>query len=117
MNKIEQAESILKKYNQNHIKIKTEEQAEQILEIDFAQLEELYQYAINKKNIDDIGNIEPIKAINPDKLKKEELNAYESLGEEEIKKGKFAVAIMAGGQGTRLGHNGPKGTFKLEINS
>lgn len=46
MNKIEQAESILKKYNQNHIKIKTEEQAEQILEIDFAQLEELYQYAI-----------------------------------------------------------------------
>ena len=50
MNKIEQAESILKKYNQNHIKIKTEEQAEQILEIDFAQLEELYQYAINKKN-------------------------------------------------------------------
>ena len=41
MNKIEQAESILKKYNQNHIKIKTEEQAEQILEIDFAQLEEL----------------------------------------------------------------------------
>ena len=57
MNKIEQAESILKKYNQNHIKIKTEEQAEQILEIDFAQLEELYQYAINKKNIDDIENI------------------------------------------------------------
>ena len=117
MNKIEQAESILKKYNQNHIKIKTEEQAEQILEIDFAQLEELYQYAINKKNIDDIENIEPIKAINPDKQKKEELNEYESLGEEEIKKGKFAVAIMAGGQGTRLGHNGPKGTFKLEINS
>jgi UDP-N-acetylglucosamine/UDP-N-acetylgalactosamine diphosphorylase len=32
-------------------------------------------------------------------------------GEEMLAKGKVAAFTVAGGQGTRLGHNGPKGTF------
>ena len=45
-------------------------------------------------------------------------NQYEALAckfDEEIKNGKLAAVTMAGGQGTRLGHSGPKGTYMLGI--
>jgi len=34
-----------------------------------------------------------------------------ALGEEGLRKGRVAAFTVAGGQGTRLGYNGPKGTF------
>lgn len=117
MDKIEEARKILKQYHQEHINVENEEMAEQILNIDFEKMQELYELAINKKCVNNIENIEPVKAINPAKLKEDEINKYRKLGEDAIKAGKFAIAIMAGGQGTRLGHNGPKGTFEIELNS
>ncbi len=116
MNKIDKAREILKKYNQNHIKNIDEKLADQILKIDFEQLQELYEQANSKTLESDIDNIEPVKAINPNKISKEEIENYIKIGEENVRAGKFAVAIMAGGQGTRLGHNGPKGTFTLTLN-
>ena len=116
MNKIEEARKILKKYKQNHINVETEEIADQILKIDFEQLKELFEQTLENNLITNVENIEPVKAINPDKIEKQELQEYISIGENEVKSGKFAVAIMAGGQGTRLEHIGPKGTYKLELN-
>ena len=39
----------------------------------------------------------------------------DELGEKAVRNGEYAVVTMAGGQGTRLGHHGPKGTFKLNV--
>ena len=118
MKKIEEARKILEKYGQQHIKVNTEELADQILKIDFEQLQELYEQAINKTNIiNNIDDIKPVKAINPEKIDSKELEEYIKTGEDVVKAGKFAIAIMAGGQGSRLGHQGPKGTFEMELNS
>ena len=117
ISKIDKAREILEKNGQNHIKVETEEVAEQVMKIDFEQLKELYEHAMEQNIINDIENIEPVKAINPAKIDNAEVEEYIKLGENEVKSGKFAIAIMAGGQGTRLGHNGPKGTFKLVLNN
>ena len=61
--------------------------------------------------------IEPISYIEESKISKEELNKYLTLGENAIKNGEYSVVTMAGGQGTRLGHSGPKGTFDIGLDS
>ena len=120
--KYEAVLNTLKKYGQEHIlrnyENLTEEEKEklldQILTIDFNQIKELYEST--KKEISFANDkIEPIEYVDKSALSSEELNKYNQLGEDAIKQGKYAVVTMAGGQGTRLGHNGPKGTFMLGL--
>lgn len=116
MNKIEEARRILEENGQGHIKVKNEELADQILHIDFERLKTLDEEITHPCCTCNIEDISPVKAINPDKKDKKELEEYIKIGENVVKSGHFAIGIMAGGQGTRLGHNGPKGTFELELN-
>lgn len=116
MNKIEEARRILKENGQGHIKVKNEELADQILHIDFERLKTLDEEITHPCCTCNIEDISPVKAINPEKKDTEEIEEYIKIGEDVVKSGHFAIGIMAGGQGTRLGHNGPKGTFKLELN-
>ena len=55
--------------------------------------------------------IEPVNPIVKERLTDSEIHDYTRIGIELIKNRKLAVCTLAGGQGTRLGHNGPKGTF------
>lgn len=120
--KYEAALKCLKKYGQEHIlnnyeKLSEESKAKllnQILTIDFNQIMELYNET--KKEINFVNDIiEPIDYTDKLSLASEQLKKYNDLGEKAIRAGKYAVVTMAGGQGTRLGHNGPKGTFKLGL--
>lgn len=114
----EQAKKILIKQNQEQIlnyPIKNKEAfANEIIKIDFEQLNKLYDKAIKNEKIVD-SKIEPISYIEKDKLNKEEKEYYKKIGENIIKNNEYAVVTMAGGQGTRLGHDGPKGTFKIGL--
>ena len=117
------AKEILKKYNQeqlllNYEKFNNEEKEyllNQILNIDFELINNLYKN-INIKKENKNEAIEPISYIDKNLLSNEEKEYYENIGIEEIKQEKLAAVTMAGGQGTRLGHDGPKGTFMLDIN-
>ena len=120
--KYEAALKHLEKYGQEHIlnnfEKLTQDQKEklldQILTIDLNQIKELYEST--KKEINFANDkIEPIDYVDKSNLSQEELKKYLDLGERVIKEGKYAVVTMAGGQGTRLGHSGPKGTFKLGL--
>ena len=122
MSEVKNIESTLKEYNQEHI-IKLlnkldgtpkDKLIRQIEKIDFNQLQELYENT--KKGIEIKENkIEAIEYSDKEKLTEEQKNIYKQKGEDIIKNGKYAVVTMAGGQGTRLGHEGPKGTFKLDV--
>ena len=120
--KYEKALECAKKYNQEHIlnnfeklpEDKKEELLDQILRIDFKQINELYESTKNEISFAN-DKIEPIDFVDKYGISEEELNKYNELGENAIKAGKYAVVTMAGGQGTRLGHNGPKGTFMMNL--
>ena len=120
--KYEKALECAKKYNQEHIlnnfeklpEDKKEELLDQILRIDFKQINELYESTKNEISFAN-DKIEPIDFVDKYGISEEELNKYNELGENAIKAGKYAVVTMAGGQGTRLGHSGPKGTFMMNL--
>lgn len=122
MDKKSEIMQLLETYNQQHIidlinKLddnKKEELIEQINHIDFEQLFELYNNT--KKEIEIKQNkIEAIDYLDKEKLTNNQIDLFNNLGEEVIINGNYAVVTMAGGQGTRLGHSGPKGTFKLDV--
>lgn len=120
--KYEKVKEILKENKQEHLLIwydklieqKREQLLDRILTIDFEQINELYKQTQQKKDFKEC-KVEPLSYIDKEKLSKEEKERYEAKGIKEIQEGKYAVVTMAGGQGTRLGHNGPKGTFELEV--
>jgi len=123
--KIEQVEQIAEKYGQEHLlqiynrlSSEAEKQAllDDILTIDFKQVEKLYDSSKEKPSFKEF-KIEPIGYVDKSKLSKEEYDEYERIGTDVIKSGKLAVVTMAGGQGTRLGHSGPKGTFDLGLDT
>ena len=123
--KLKQVEQILKKYGQEQLlqgynrqpgEKEKEEFLNDLLTIDFAQIEKLYEASKKAKDFSE-SKIEPIDFVDKSKLFKEEYAKYEKIGSEKIKEGKLAVVTMAGGQGTRLGHTGPKGTYDLGLDS
>lgn len=122
MDKKEQAIEILRKYNQEHIvtlleKLHGKEQEElikQIQKIDFNQITELYNSTKKEIKFKE-SKIEALSYLDKAKLTNTQKQEFDTLGEATIKAGEYAVVTMAGGQGTRLGHKGPKGTFKLDV--
>lgn len=111
----------LKKYNQKEIvnlmtKKYTEEENEKLInqleKIDLLQVTNLYKNATNIPEVDQ-NKIEHIQYTDLSALSEEKFKEYKEIGAQIIKNNKYAVITMAGGQGTRLGHKGPKGTFKI----
>ena len=113
----------LKKYSQEHLlngydkldESKQKKLLNQIENIDFELINSLYQNSQKEVQIPET-QITPIEYLD-----KEKLNGYyksfQETGEKAIRSGKLAAVTMAGGQGTRLGHNGPKGTFDIGLDS
>jgi len=113
----------LKKYSQEHLLneyerldgVKQKQLLNQIENIDFEMINSLYRNTKNEFDIKD-SQITPIEYFD-----KGNLNGYyksfQETGEQAIRAGKLAAVTMAGGQGTRLGHSGPKGTFDIGLES
>ena len=107
----------LNKIGQLHIakRLKDNNQLEeQVKRIDFEQIMKLYE-GTKKSNDIEQKKFEGIGYVEKDKLSRKEYEELSDIGEEVIKNGRYAVVTMAGGQGTRLGHTGPNGTYKIDL--
>ena len=116
---------IVKKYNQEHLLkyidlISTNEGKNNLINdienIDFEKLNRLFALSNqNFKNSMKTVMLEHIRVFDKSRFSDEENNEILKLGEDIIANNQYAVVTMAGGQGTRLGHKGPKGTFILNV--
>lgn len=122
MDNFQKAKNILTKYNQESLlsfydELNDDEKnllINQICRIDFQQIFDLYE-ASKTDEVIPCNLIEPLPYFDKSKISKDDINYYTAIGEDCIRKNEFAVVTMAGGQGTRLGFKGPKGSFELDI--
>ena len=120
--KLIKAKNILKEYNQEHLLYFYDELDEkqketllnQILTTRFNQILNLYKNSYNN-NTFDMNTVSPLPHYEKALFSNEDFTYYTSIGENAIKSGYLAVVTMAGGQGTRLGYKGPKGTYEIKF--
>ncbi len=86
-----------------------EELLEQIESVDFTVLKYCKNNTTNQK-----GKISPLNAMQLAQIE-EKREEYTRIGLDEIKKGRAAAVLLAGGMGTRLGSDNPKGMFDIGI--
>lgn len=114
----EEAKSKLEKYGQLHVlkyyeELTEKEQAEllkQIEETDF----EVLKYCSRKDTLAKKGKIEPLAAMQLETIEKNR-EQYEKTGLEAIRAGKVGAVLLAGGMGTRLGSDDPKGMYNIGL--
>lgn len=105
----------LTKYNQLHLlnfenELTNEEKSKlhnQIEELDFDYLNELTKTTQQENNV-----ITPIKAMTINEIDKNKQD-FERLGLDILSKQKVGALLLAGGMGTRLGSDKPKGMFNI----
>ena len=91
---------------------KKEALAESVLDTDLESVQNVFK-TINAKSEVKSENILPMNATIKEDVSESERENYFEIGKKIIENGEYAVVTVAGGQGTRLGHNGPKGTYKI----
>ena len=112
---------MLKDYGQEHLlrywdELTEDEKnslKEQINSADFTLLNELKNKAGAKVD-DSEGEIAPLGALEIDAIEAKKAE-YEKAGIEALRQGKVAALLLGGGQGTRLGWSGPKGTYNIGV--
>ena len=115
----EQAKALLAAHGQEHLlryydELSADEQAallQTIAELDWSFEEELK----NPADLTGAGrDIKPIKGMDLPEIEARKAE-FEAIGVEAIKAGKVAAVLLAGGMGTRLGVDGPKGAYNIGI--
>lgn len=87
--------------------------SDQLASISLDEVNEMYQEVYVKDHSVATKTIEKVQSVVKELMPLSELEELNNIGQQAIMERKFAVLLMAGGQGTRLEHVGPKGTFSF----
>lgn len=82
----------------------------QIEELDVDSIRKMQEMLQSKLEKISFPDIEPAPVV---ELSERERSEMRNIGEMLLKEGKVGIILVAGGQGTRLGFDGPKGCFEI----
>jgi len=105
----------LTKYKQNHLlnfENELTEQEKYILHNQIENLDFSYLDELNGNEIKSESKITPIKDISIAEIANNKEN-FEKIGLQVLNRQEVGVLLLAGGMGTRLGHDHPKGMFNI----
>ena len=115
---LEEAKRKCEQAGQQHLLAYYEELTKEDQEKLLAQIEKLDITLLDllKKESKEVekGKLEPLGAVTLDEIQKEK-DQYRKMGCEAIRAGKVGAVLLAGGQGTRLGLDKPKGMLNVGI--
>ncbi len=122
---LQNLQKVLKKYEQAHLlafwdrldPVRQKWLLAQIGQLDFTQLDRWREeFVMNAAPFKLPANLSPAPCYTPQPDNAEQRGKYDKarqLGDKLISQGKVAAFVVAGGQGTRLGFDGPKGNFPI----
>lgn len=124
-NDVENLKKLLKKHNQAHLlafwqqldNAQKQNLLAQIKQLDFSKIDDWVATAVKKSSValplDDLTPA-PFYAASPaSDQQRHKYNRAIQRGKELLSQGKVAALVVAGGQATRLGFDGPKGAFPI----
>lgn len=114
----EEAKKKSAKYGQEHIlnyydDLTTQEQEELLEQIEMTDFSVL-SMCTNSDELPKKGKITPLAAMQLDEIEKKK-EQYKKTGCQAIKEGKVGAVLLAGGMGTRLGSDDPKGMYNIGL--
>lgn len=121
----ENTKKLLKKHNQSHLlafweqldSIQRQNLLEQINQLPLSKIDDwITKYIKKPASVKLPTDLVPAQSYGPAPTSPEQEQKYiraKKLGKELISAGKIAAFVVAGGQGTRLGFDGPKGNFPI----
>ncbi len=115
---LEQAKNKLAKYGQEHVlkyynELSEAEQTSLLLQIQAADMSALSSCK-NKEELNPRGVITPLAAMQLEEIRANQ-EQFTAIGLETIRQGKMGAVMLAGGMGTRLGSDAPKGMYNLGL--
>jgi UDP-N-acetylglucosamine/UDP-N-acetylgalactosamine diphosphorylase len=117
----EEAQALLSEHGQEHVlsffdQLEASEQSallDQIAGIDFEALEDMQSKLAKKDSSDEqISDFVPAPVLELDEVQNRS-EASEKVGADILHAGRAGVLLVAGGQGSRLGFDGPKGAYEI----
>ena len=105
----------LTEYGQEHLLKYYDTLEADLANVDFALMKRLYEGAEKVTAYDGDDKIETTEVCDSTTLDAAERERLYRKGMYYLLRGRLAVVTMAGGQGTRLGHDGPKGTYDFGL--